>query len=101
MPVVEVRNNDIEKAIRALKKKCTRNDIFRDLKLCRYFESRGEKLRRKQAESIRRARIGWYAAMKPAYGAISSGRRNECPSIDGCWRFQCLGPAIKRSRESN
>lgn len=56
MVEVIVRDNNIEQAIRALKKKLQREGVFREMKMRRYFEKRSEKRVRKSAEAVRRAR---------------------------------------------
>ncbi len=54
--IVDVKNNDIEKAIRTLKKKMQREGIFREIKLRRHYEKPSERRVREQAESVRRQR---------------------------------------------
>ena len=39
---VSVRNNDMDKALRALKKKAQRNGLFRDIKKRQYHVSKGQ-----------------------------------------------------------
>ena len=51
---VEVRNNNVEKAIRVLKKKLQQEGIFNELREREAFMSRGEKKRKAKAASIRR-----------------------------------------------
>jgi len=53
---VSVRDNNVEQALRVLKKKMQREGIFREMKLRRHYEKPSEKKAREQAESIRRAR---------------------------------------------
>ena len=53
---VQVRDNNIEQAMRVLKKKLQREGVFREMKLRRHFEKPSEKKARQKAESIRRAR---------------------------------------------
>ncbi len=52
--LVQVRGDDIEQAIRALKRKISRDGIFRYLKLCRYYEKPSIKRARKMAEARQR-----------------------------------------------
>lgn len=54
--LIEVRDNDVERAIKVLKKKMQREGIFREMKLRMYNEKPSEKKARRQSESIRRAR---------------------------------------------
>ena len=53
--VIVVQNN-MEQALRALKKKMQREGIYREMKMRRHFEKPSEARVRKQAESIRRRR---------------------------------------------
>ena len=53
---VLVRDNNVDQALRALKKKLQREGIFREMKLRRSFEKPSEKKAREKAEAIRRAR---------------------------------------------
>lgn len=53
---VNVHTNNIEQALRALKKKMQREGIFREMKLRRHYEKPSEAKKRKDAESERRRR---------------------------------------------
>ncbi len=53
---VQVRDNNVDQALRALKKKMQREGIFREMKLRNYYEKPSEKRAREKAEAIRRAR---------------------------------------------
>lgn len=53
---VQVRDNNIDQALRALKKKMQREGIFREMKLRRSYEKPSEKRAREKAEAIRRTR---------------------------------------------
>ena len=53
---VHVRDNNVDQALRVLKKKMQRQGIFREMKLRNYYEKPSEKRARKKAEAIRRAR---------------------------------------------
>ncbi len=54
--LVIVRNNDLERALKVLKKKLQREGVFREMKLRRHFEKPSEKKAREKAESFRRMR---------------------------------------------
>lgn len=54
--LVFVRDNNVDQALRTLKKKMQREGIFREIKLRRHFEKPSEKRVREEAEAIRRAR---------------------------------------------
>lgn len=53
---VTVRDNNIDQALRALKKKMQREGIFREMKLRRNYEKPSERKAREKAESVRRQR---------------------------------------------
>ena len=53
---VTVRDNNIDQALRALKKKMQREGIFREMKMRRAYEKPSEKRARERAEAVRRAR---------------------------------------------
>jgi small subunit ribosomal protein S21 len=53
---VFVRDNDVGKALRVLKKKMQREGVFRELKAKRAYEKPSEKRIRKKAEAVRRRR---------------------------------------------
>jgi small subunit ribosomal protein S21 len=53
---VVVRDNNVEQALKALKKKMQREGIFREMKLRNFYEKPSEKRAREKAESVRRAR---------------------------------------------
>jgi small subunit ribosomal protein S21 len=52
---VSVRDNNVEQALRALKK-LQREGVFREMKLKQHFEKPSVKKAREQAEAVRRAR---------------------------------------------
>ncbi len=51
-----VRDNNVDQALRALKKKMQREGIFREMKLRRNFEKPSERKAREKAEAVRRSR---------------------------------------------
>lgn len=53
---VLVRDNNVDQALRVLKKKLQREGVFREMKLRRAYEKPSEKRAREQAEAVRRAR---------------------------------------------
>lgn len=56
-PIVEVMvDQNIEKAMRVLKRKLIREGLFKELKTRRYFEKPCEKRKRKEKESVKRVR---------------------------------------------
>ncbi len=71
---VVVRDNNVDQALKALKKKLQREGVFREMKLRNYYEKPSEKRARQKAEAVRRARK---LARKKAQreGLIPSGPR--------------------------
>ena len=53
---VIVRDNNVDQALRALKKKLQREGVFREMKLRNYYEKPSEKKARQKAEAVRRGR---------------------------------------------
>ncbi len=56
MVQVLVRDNNVDQALRALKKKMQREGIFREMKMRRAYEKPSERRAREAAEAVRRAR---------------------------------------------
>lgn len=56
MVSVNVRDGNVEQALRVLKKKMQREGIFREMKERRDFEKPTEKRKREKQENIRRSR---------------------------------------------
>lgn len=53
---VLVRDNNVDQALKALKKKMQREGIFREMKLRNYYEKPSVRKAREKAEAVRRAR---------------------------------------------
>ncbi len=53
---VLVRDNNVEQALRVLKKKLQREGLFREMKRRRHYEKPSERTTRERAEAVRRAR---------------------------------------------
>ena len=53
---VTVRDNNVDQALKVLKKKLQREGVFREMKLRRAFEKPSERRAREKAEAIRRGR---------------------------------------------
>ncbi len=53
---VFVRDNNVDQALRALKKKMQREGVFREMKLRGHYEKPSERRVRERQEAIRRAR---------------------------------------------
>lgn len=56
MVEVTVRDNNIEQAMRVLKKKLQREGVFREMKMRKHYEKPSERRVREAAESYRRRR---------------------------------------------
>lgn len=53
---VFVRDNNVDQALRALKRKLQREGVLKELKQRRFYEKPSEKVVREKAQAIRRAR---------------------------------------------
>jgi small subunit ribosomal protein S21 len=53
---VFVRDNNVDQALRVLKKKMQREGVFREMKRRKFYEKPSERTTRERAEAIRRAR---------------------------------------------
>jgi small subunit ribosomal protein S21 len=53
---VLVRDNNVDQALRALKKKMQREGLFREMKMRRHYEKPSEERVRRSAEAVRRIR---------------------------------------------
>ena len=53
---VLVRDNNVDQALRVLKKKLQREGVFREMKMRRAYEKPSERRTREKAEAVRRAR---------------------------------------------
>ena len=81
---VLVRDNNVDQALRVLKKKMQREGVFREMKQRRAYEKPSERKTREKAEAIRRARkLARKRAQregllpgkpKPTMGAAGGGR---------------------------
>ena len=53
---VSVRDNNVDQALRALKKKLQREGVFREMKLRRSYEKPSAQRKRQRGEAVRRYR---------------------------------------------
>ncbi len=53
---VSVRDNNVEQAMRVLKKKLQREGVFKEVKLRKHYEKPSEKRAREASEAVRRQR---------------------------------------------
>jgi len=96
-----VRDNNIDQALRVLKKKMQREGIFREMKQRRFFEKPSERTVRERAEAIRRARK---LARKQAQreGLIADPRKKKILAAKALGQRQASGdrpqPFASRNR---
>jgi small subunit ribosomal protein S21 len=77
---VLVRDNNVEQALRVLKKRMQREGIFRELKKRRFYEKPSEQATREKSEAVRRARkLARKAAIRE--GLIAAPRKK--PDVNG------------------
>ena len=91
---VLVRDNNVDQALRVLKKKMQREGVFREMKKRRFFEKPSERATREKAEAIRRRRK---LARKQAVrdGLIAAPKKQVEPG-KGRVRFPALAQAPHR-----
>jgi len=89
---VLVRGNDIDQALRVLKKKMQREGVFREMKQRRSYEKPSERKNREKSEAIRRARK---LARKKAQreGLIPDTRKKKLPDVKKVGQRPGFGPA--------
>ena len=74
--IVEVRNDNVDQAIRVLKKKLQQDGLFNELREREFFTSRSEKRRRSKAAAIRRQKREDVKREEEAYsGQTKKNRR--------------------------
>lgn len=76
---VLVRDNNIDQALRVLKKKMQREGVFREMKRRRAYEKPSEKVAREKNEAIRRARK--LARKKAIREGLIAAPRNKRPDV--------------------
>lgn len=76
---VQVRNNNVDQALRVLKKRMQSEGIFREMKLRKFYEKPSEKRVREAAQAVRRLRK---EARKQAIreGLIDGPKRRGSPA---------------------
>jgi small subunit ribosomal protein S21 len=75
---VDVRDNNVEQAIRVLKKKMQREGLIREMREREHYEKPSEKRARQKAESVRRARKAMRKQMERE-GLIAKPKRPSKP----------------------
>ena len=83
---VLVRDNNIDQALRVLKKKMQREGVFREMKRRRFYEKPSEQATREKAEAARRVRK---LARKQAIrdGLIAAPKKKPAPPRKGAAAF--------------
>lgn len=71
---VEVRNGNVDQAIRVLKKKLQQDGLFNELREREFFTSRSEKRRREKAAGIRRQKR---EKIKRELEELGGGKKNK------------------------
>ena len=73
-----VRDNNVEQALRVLKKKMQREGVFREMERKRFYEKPSERMARERSEAVRRLRK---LARKRAQheGLIAAPKRKKAP----------------------
>lgn len=79
---VFVRDNNVEQALRVLKKKMQREGVFREMKRRRFYEKPSEQTAREKSEAVRRSRK--LARKKAIYdGSIAAPRKKPGFNANG------------------
>jgi len=88
---VLVRDNNVDQALRVLKKKLQREGVFREMKRKRFYAKPSERRTREQAESVRRLRK---LARKRAQreGLIPAPREKKAPQRQSYQRSLITSP---------
>jgi small subunit ribosomal protein S21 len=91
---VLVRDNNIDQALRVLKRKMQREGVFREMKQRRFYEKPSEKTVREKAESVRRRRK--YARKQAQReGLIPTPRKKELTAGRAGGRHQPVVRAVR------
>lgn len=79
---IVVRDNNVDQALRVLKKKMQREGLFREMKAKRFYEKPSEKRAREKSEAVRRSRK---VARKQAQreGLLPVAKRRPIASASG------------------
>jgi len=89
---VIVRDNNVDQALRVLKKKMQREGVFREIKRRRFYEKPSEKATRERGEAIRRARkLARKKAQREGLIAAPSGKKMSSGRPTGRGPFWVTG----------
>jgi small subunit ribosomal protein S21 len=93
---VFVRDNNVDQALRVLKKKMQREGVFREMKRRRFYEKPSEQATREKAEAVRRARkLARKKAQREGLIAAPRGKR-AAPEKPGTRRPFAAGAGAPR-----
>jgi small subunit ribosomal protein S21 len=91
---VFVRDNNIDQALRVLKKKMQREGIFREMKRRRFYEKPSEETARQKSEALRRSRK--LARKKAIFdGSIAAPRKKPGEDANGRSKPAQRGSALR------
>lgn len=77
---VIVRDNNVDQALKVLKKKMQREGVFREMRAKRFYEKPSEKRAREKGEAIRRARkLARKKAQREGIGSAHSSSATRGP----------------------
>jgi small subunit ribosomal protein S21 len=89
---VLVRDNNVDQALRVLKKKLQREGVFREMKLRRHYEKPSERSTRGRAEAIRRARK--LARKQMVREGLIAAPKKKMPDAAGAMKPKAPRPAL-------
>ena len=78
---VDVRDNNVDQALRALKKKLQREGVFREMKARRAYEKPSERRAREKQQAIRRSRK--LARKQAQREGLLPGPKRRVPAVPG------------------
>jgi small subunit ribosomal protein S21 len=88
---VLVRDNNVDQALRVLKRKMQREGVFREMKRRRFYEKPSERLTREKAEAVRRARkLARKQAVREGLIAAPKKKPLDTRKVAGATRLRAL-----------
>jgi len=95
---VLVRDNNVDQALRVLKRKMQREGIFREMKRRRFYEKPSEKMTRERAEAARRARkLARKQAVRDGLIAPPKKRQAQAGKVAAI-QARAIGPTDRSAR---
>lgn len=76
---IQVRDNNVDQALRFLKKKLQQEGVFREMRLREHYEKPSEKRAREKAEGIRRTRKLAQKKLNKELGIVSIKKPKQAP----------------------